>query len=56
VVQAKVLFKSWDLDETQLTFAFMLKDMEKKKEMGTYCTVSHSQLPKREPGKHFNIT
>ncbi|XP_072218250.1 androglobin [Leuresthes tenuis] len=33
VVQAKVLCKSWDLDETQLTFAFMLKDMERKKEM-----------------------
>ncbi|KAM4521485.1 androglobin isoform 2-T2 [Odontesthes bonariensis] len=30
VVQAKVLCKSWDLDESQLTFAFMLKDMEKK--------------------------
>ncbi|XP_073348559.1 androglobin [Pagrus major] len=29
VVQAEVLFKSWDLDESQLAFVHMLRDLEK---------------------------
>ncbi|XP_047429782.1 androglobin isoform X2 [Mugil cephalus] len=35
VVQAEVLYKSWDLDESQLAFVRMLKDLEKN-EMRVY--------------------
>ncbi|XP_028253697.1 androglobin [Parambassis ranga] len=35
VVQAEVLYKSWDLDESQLAFVHMLKDVEKN-EMRVY--------------------
>ncbi|XP_040920516.1 androglobin [Toxotes jaculatrix] len=31
VVQAEVLYKSWDLDESQLAFVHMLRDLEKNK-------------------------
>ncbi|KAM9704107.1 androglobin [Menidia menidia] len=33
VVQAKVLSRSWDLDESQMAFALMLKDVEEKKKI-----------------------
>ncbi|KAG8011319.1 Androglobin [Nibea albiflora] len=37
VVQAEVLYKSWDLDESQLAFVHMLRDLEKN-EMRVYKT------------------
>lgn len=36
VVKAEVLYKSWDLDESQLAFVHMLRDLEKNEMKGTY--------------------
>lgn len=38
VVQTEVLYESWNLDESQLTFVRMLDDMKKNEVAGEYCT------------------
>lgn len=37
VVQAEVLYESWNLDEAQLAFIQMLEDMKKTDVKGGYC-------------------
>lgn len=43
VVQAEVLYKSWELDESQLAFIQMLQDLEKNEMRGT--CFRQSQIP-----------
>lgn len=38
VVQTEVLYKSWNLDESELAFIQMLKDTKKTEKKGEYCT------------------
>lgn len=45
VVQAEVLYKSWDLDESQLAFVHMLKDMEKNEMRGMYTKNISNTMP-----------
>lgn len=56
VVQAEVLYKSWELDESQLAFVHMLRELEKNEMRGTYfrqsqTSVSHTKSSKGETGK-----
>lgn len=41
VLQAELLYKSWDLDDSQLVFVKMLKDLEKNEMRGKYLTVTN---------------
>lgn len=50
MVQAEVLYKSWDLDESQLAFVHMLRDLEKNELRGTYLRESNM------PCQRFNHT
>lgn len=44
IVQAEVLYKSWDLDESQLAFVHMLRDLEKNELRGTYSRQLHQTV------------
>lgn len=63
VVQAEVLYKSWDLDESQLAFVHKLRDLEKNEMRGTYVrqsqtphqTVSHTESPEEKTGKKVTV-
>lgn len=61
VVQAEVLFKSWDLDESQLAFVHMLRDLEKNEMRGTHLRQSQTshqtvtELPKGHTGKKVTV-
>lgn len=43
MVQAQVLYGSWPLDKSELTFANMLKDKEKKEMRGQFPVFSSPQ-------------
>lgn len=43
VLQAEVLYKSWNLDESQLAFVHMLRDLEKNEMRGAYLHTSQTQ-------------
>ncbi|KAM9339252.1 androglobin [Symphorus nematophorus] len=51
VVQAEVLYKSWDLDESQLAFIHMLRDLEKN-EMRVYTPEDLKHSPKADRPSH----
>lgn len=53
VVQAEVLYKSWELDESQLAFIRMLQGLEKNEMRGTFFRQSNCQLQPQPPGKGF---
>ena len=63
VVQAEVLHKSWDLDESQLAFVHMLRDLEKNEMRGTnlrqsqtrHQTVRCTESPEGETGKKVAV-
>lgn len=58
-----MLYKSWDLDESQLAFVHMLRDLEKNEMRGTYLkqsqtphqTVSYTEPPKGQTGKEVTV-
>lgn len=39
VVQAEVLYKSWDLDDSQMDFVNMLRNLEKNEMRGIYFSI-----------------
>lgn len=53
VVQAEVLYKTWNLSESQLAFACSVKDLENNETRGTYSRhlLLPHQFPRGQPGK-----